>query len=287
MSDNSYDPIQSGNKKSFLKDTILGSDEEYEEYLREQKTSNTEKSMNTTANSVNEININNVTYSKNYNVNNEIKGVNSQDNYNRGAKENGELLFNKKDLLSNLIITIMLVVIVSFAGGTFMSKSIDNNVEEYDASYSNESLSEEEKNEILKNGGVVENYTYNESIDWQDDKYNVKVSVPTYYSFSNDTNVVSSAAYSPDNRFPVKNCVFDVEIEYDTLNSIALSNYETYLLRDKGYKNVYDNGNKSVFVKAINSNTYEFVIREYAIFTYGFCFGDYRRVLGVNLTTNE
>ena len=283
MSDNGYDPIQSGNKKSFFKDTILGSDEEYEEYVRTQKTSSVVNNINPTVNNVNEININNVTYSKN-GVN---SGVNYQDNYNRGAKENGDLIFNKNDILTNIIITIVLLVIVSVAGAAVMKNEIGDNGEVEEIVYSEESLSEEEKNKILNNGGEVKNYTYNEVIEWDDNEFDVHVSIPTYYAFSKDINVVSSATYSPDNRFPVKNSVYDVEIEYDALNSIALQNYEEFLLVNKNYKSVLNTANKTVFVKSIGSNIYEFVIREYGIFTYGFCFGDYKRALGVNLTTNE
>ena len=283
MSDNGYDPIQSGNKKSFFKDTILGSDEEYEEYLRMQKTSNTVNNVNPTVNSGNEINFNNVTYTKN----NVTPGVNYQDNYNRGAKENTDLVFNKNDILTNIIITIVLLVIVSVAGGAVMKNEIGDNGEVEEIVYSEESLSEEEKNKILNNGGEVKNYTYNEVIEWDDNEFDIHVSIPTYYAFSNDINVVSSATYSPDNRFPVKNSVYDVEIEYDTLNSIALQNYEEFLVVNKKYKNVLSTGNKNVFVRSVGSNIYEFVIREHAIFTYGFCFGDYKLALGVNLTTNE
>ena len=64
MSDNNYDPIQPNSKKGFLKNAILGSDEEYEEYLRDTKTTNTVNKVNSTSNLTNDITVNNAVYTK-------------------------------------------------------------------------------------------------------------------------------------------------------------------------------------------------------------------------------
>ena len=288
MSDNNYDPIQPNSKKGFLKNAILGSDEEYEEYLRDTKTTDTVNKVNSTSNLTNDITVNNVAYTKK-NPPNEINmndGNVRNINYDE-SNNNSAVVLKTNDVFINFILALTCMFIVIFAARLFTPDYSEYSDYSDEEGYSDDYISSEERQEIIDNGGVISNYAYNETIEWTNDDYsNIIISIPTYYGFSKDPNAVSSAAYTPDNRFPGKGRVFDVEIKYTTLNDIALYNYETHLIQE-GFKRVLNDPNKNVFIKSVGDSTYEFVIREYAIFTYGFCIGEYKSVLGLNLTIQE
>ena len=289
MSDNNYDPIQPNSKKGFLKNAILGSDEEYEEYLRDTKTTNTVNKVNSTSNLTNDITVNNAVYTKknppneiNMNVGN-VRNINYDESNNNSA-----VVLKTNDVFINFILALTCMFIVIFAARLFTPDYSEYSDYSDEEGYSDDYISSEESQEIIDNGGVISNYAYNETIEWTNDDYsNIIINIPTYYSFSKDPNAVSSAAYTPDNRFPGKGRVFDVEIKYTTLNDIALYNYETHLIQEEGFKRVLNDPNKNVFIKFLGNSTYEFVIREYAIFTYGFCIGEYKSALGLNLTIQE
>lgn len=289
MSDNNYDPIQPNSKKGFLKNAILGSDEEYEEYLRDTKTTDTVNKVNSTSNLTNDITVNNVAYTKK-NPPNEINmndGNVRNINYDE-SNNNSAVVLKTNDVFINFILALTCMFIVIFAARLFTPDYSEYSDYSDEEGYSDDYISSEERQEIIDNGGVISNYAYNETIEWTNDDYsNIIISIPTYYGFSKDPNAVSSAAYTPDNRFPGKGRVFDVEIKYTTLNDIALYNYETHLIQEEGFKRVLNDPNKNVFIKSVGDSTYEFVIREYAIFTYGFCIGEYKSVLGLNLTIQE
>lgn len=288
MSDNNYDPIQPNSKKGFLKNAILGSDEEYEEYLRDTKTTDTVNKVNSTSNLTNDITVNNVAYTKK-NPPNEINmndGNVRNINYDE-SNNNSAVVLKTNDVFINFILALTCMFIVIFAARLFTPDYSEYSDYSDEEGYSDDYISSEERQEIIDNGGVISNYAYNETIEWTNDDYsNIIISIPTYYGFSKDPNAVSSAAYTPDNRFPGKGRVFDVEIKYTTLNDIALYNYETHLIQE-GFKRVLNDPNKNVFIKSVGDSTYEFVIREYAIFTYGFCIGEYKSALGLNLTIQE
>lgn len=245
------------NEPDSLKELLFGLDEEYEEYLKQNKIDS------------NDFQSENIAENKKQ----------RQPMTEEEKREMARLMRNGAMLIRPFIFAFLIYAVVAI---TINSINEANNptdtVEKPRVISSSEAMTFKEGT-VLEDGGVVTDYRFNEYIYSND----LDIKVPTYYLASEDTDIILSVLYKNDERYCKGTGVsqFTVDVHYKKVDQEYLNDW-IKMLRDEGYEESYDSEDRLWYVKPVPGKTRfaGFAMYNSAkdIFSYGLLIGEYEKL---------